>query len=88
MKSKLHFNTFREKIAKLIAVETARAAITTTQWTKKVIIEKMTNASENVSEPLVNKLLIPLNYQLLHWFSVDASCEDREAKNPSKQQRR
>ncbi|XP_018565011.1 fibroblast growth factor receptor homolog 1-like isoform X2 [Anoplophora glabripennis] len=43
----------REKIEKMIAVETARAAITTTQWTKKVIIEKMTNASENVSEPLL-----------------------------------
>ncbi|KAJ8918715.1 hypothetical protein NQ315_015035 [Exocentrus adspersus] len=43
----------REKREKMIAVETARAAIKTTQWTKKVIIEKMTNASENVSEPLV-----------------------------------
>lgn len=38
----------------MIAVETARAAITTTQWTKKVIIEKMANAPENVSEPLVS----------------------------------
>ncbi|XP_018570121.1 fibroblast growth factor receptor homolog 1 isoform X2 [Anoplophora glabripennis] len=43
----------REKREKMIAVETARAAIKTTQWTKKVIIEKMTNASENVSEPLL-----------------------------------
>ncbi|KAJ8986250.1 hypothetical protein NQ317_009957 [Molorchus minor] len=42
----------REKREKMIAVETARAAIKTTQWTKKVIIEKMTNAPENVSEPL------------------------------------
>ncbi|KAJ8942486.1 hypothetical protein NQ318_017781 [Aromia moschata] len=43
----------REKREKMIAVETARAAIKTTQWTKKVIIEKMTSASENVSEPLL-----------------------------------
>lgn len=43
----------REKREKLIAVETARAAIVT-QWTKKVIIEKISNASENVTEPLVS----------------------------------
>ncbi|KAG5891988.1 hypothetical protein JTB14_007736 [Gonioctena quinquepunctata] len=42
----------REKREKMIAVETARAAIVT-QWTKKVIIEKITSASENVSEPLL-----------------------------------
>lgn len=36
----------------MIAVETARAAIVT-QWTKKVIIEKINNSRENVSEPLV-----------------------------------
>nr|XP_023017922.1 fibroblast growth factor receptor homolog 1-like isoform X2 [Leptinotarsa decemlineata] len=42
----------REKREKMIAVETARAAIVT-QWTKKVIIEKINNASENVTEPLL-----------------------------------
>lgn len=40
----------------MIAVETARAAIVT-QWTKKVIIEKISNASENVSEPLVSTFI-------------------------------
>ncbi|XP_022914884.2 fibroblast growth factor receptor homolog 1-like isoform X2 [Onthophagus taurus] len=40
----------QEKIKKLVAIETARAAVVT-QWTKKVIIEK--NHSENVSEPLL-----------------------------------
>lgn len=44
----------REKREKMIAVETARAAIVT-QWTKKVIIEKISNASDNVSEPLVSR---------------------------------
>ncbi|XP_076261821.1 fibroblast growth factor receptor homolog 1-like isoform X2 [Rhynchophorus ferrugineus] len=42
----------REKREKMIAVETARAAIIT-QWTKKVIIEKNTNASDDVTEPLL-----------------------------------
>ncbi|CAG9816876.1 unnamed protein product [Phaedon cochleariae] len=42
----------REQREKMIAVETARAAIVT-QWTKKVIIEKIHNASENVLEPLL-----------------------------------
>lgn len=42
----------REKREKMIAVETARAAIVT-QWTKKVIIEKINNSRENVSEPLL-----------------------------------
>ncbi|CAG9855416.1 unnamed protein product [Phyllotreta striolata] len=42
----------REKREKMIAVETARAAIVT-QWTKKVIIEKINNSKENVSEPLL-----------------------------------
>lgn len=45
-------NVFREKIKKLRALETARAAVVT-QWTKKVIVEKMQNNSENVGEPLV-----------------------------------
>lgn len=42
----------REKHEKMIAVETARAAIET-QFTKKIIIEKMMNTTENVSEPLL-----------------------------------
>lgn len=39
----------------MIAVETARAVIIT-QWTKKVIIEKIQNTSDDVSEPLVTFL--------------------------------
>ncbi|KAL1492397.1 hypothetical protein ABEB36_010649 [Hypothenemus hampei] len=42
----------REKREKMIAVETARAVIIT-QWTKKVIIEKINNTSEDVSQPLL-----------------------------------
>lgn len=46
---------FREKMKKLIAIETARAAVVT-QWTKKVIVEKQTNTNgSNVSEPLVSQ---------------------------------
>ncbi|XP_019758876.1 fibroblast growth factor receptor homolog 1 isoform X2 [Dendroctonus ponderosae] len=41
----------REKRQKMIAIESARSAMIT-QWTKKVIIEKMTN-TEDVSEPLL-----------------------------------
>lgn len=38
---------------KLIAIETARAAVVT-QWTKKVIVEKQNTTNlNNVSEPLV-----------------------------------
>ncbi|KRT85284.1 Immunoglobulin [Oryctes borbonicus] len=40
----------QEKLKKLLALETARAAVVT-QWTKKVIIEK--THSDNVSEPLL-----------------------------------
>lgn len=39
---------------KLLALETARAAVVT-QWTKKVIVEKLQQNNENVSEPLVRK---------------------------------
>lgn len=39
------------------ALETARAAVVT-QWTKKVIIEKIQNGDENVSEPLVRKFSV------------------------------
>ncbi|XP_044741041.1 fibroblast growth factor receptor homolog 1-like [Chrysoperla carnea] len=43
----------REKLKKLIAIETARAAVVT-QWTKKVIVEKQTlSNSPNVTEPLL-----------------------------------
>lgn len=38
---------------KLLALETARAAVVT-QWTKKVIVEKLQQNNENVSEPLVS----------------------------------
>lgn len=42
------------------AIETARAAVGT-QWTKKVIVEKLQNNSENVSEPLVSvQIALPL----------------------------
>lgn len=43
----------REKMKKLLAIETARAAVVT-QWTKKVIVEKqnLVNA-QNVQEPLL-----------------------------------
>lgn len=48
---------------KLIAIETARAAVVT-QFTKKVIVEKQASSnSNNVSEPLVSNLFndyIPL----------------------------
>lgn len=60
----------REKREKMIAVETARAAIVT-QWTKKVIIEKITNSSENVSEPL----LMPI-VKIEKHKSQNANCED------------
>jgi hypothetical protein len=43
----------REKMKKLLAIETARAAVVT-QWTKKVIVEKQSLASaQNTQEPLV-----------------------------------
>lgn len=56
----IHYNHKfkREEREKMIAYETAKAAIINTQWTKKVIIEKMMNASENVSEPLVSYYLL------------------------------
>jgi hypothetical protein len=37
----------------MLALETVRAAVVT-QWTKKVIIEKIQNTTEDVSEPLVS----------------------------------
>lgn len=40
---------------KLLAIETARAAVVT-QWTKKVIVEKLHHNSESVTEPLVSKV--------------------------------
>lgn len=43
---------FREKHKKMLALETVRAAVVT-QWTKKVIIEKIQNTAEDVSKPLV-----------------------------------
>lgn len=49
------FLFLREKLKKLMALETARAAVVT-QWTKKVIIEK--SHSDNVSEPLVIILIV------------------------------
>ncbi|XP_076677141.1 fibroblast growth factor receptor homolog 1 isoform X1 [Andrena cerasifolii] len=43
----------REKMKKLLAIETARAAVVT-QWTKKVIVEKQNLVnSQNVQEPLL-----------------------------------
>lgn len=43
----------REKMKKLLAIETARAAVVT-QWTKKVIVEKQQLANgQNVQEPLL-----------------------------------
>ncbi|XP_012261090.2 fibroblast growth factor receptor homolog 1-like isoform X2 [Athalia rosae] len=43
----------REKMKKLLAIETARAAVVT-QWTKKVIVEKQHLANgQNVQEPLL-----------------------------------
>ncbi|KDR22672.1 Basic fibroblast growth factor receptor 1, partial [Zootermopsis nevadensis] len=43
----------REKMKKLLAIETARAAVVT-QWTKKVIVEKQNLASaQNTQEPLL-----------------------------------
>ena len=45
---------FREKMKKLLAIETARAAVVT-QWTKKVIVEKQNLANaQNAQEPLVS----------------------------------
>lgn len=48
---------------KLLAIETARAAVVT-QWTKKVIVEKLQNNSPNASEPLVNYEFLLLYYLL------------------------
>jgi hypothetical protein len=46
----------REKMKKLLAIETARAAVVT-QWTKKVIVEKQNLANaQNTQEPLVSGL--------------------------------
>lgn len=46
----------REKMKKLLAIETARAAVVT-QWTKKVIVEKQNLANaQNTQEPLVSDL--------------------------------
>ncbi|KAF2883030.1 hypothetical protein ILUMI_23168 [Ignelater luminosus] len=42
----------QEKMKKLLAIETARAAVVT-QWTKKVIVEKLQNNSSNATEPLL-----------------------------------
>ncbi|XP_068085907.1 fibroblast growth factor receptor 3 [Anabrus simplex] len=42
----------REKMKKLQAIETARAAVVT-QWTKKVIVEKQTLTAQNNQEPLL-----------------------------------
>ncbi|XP_014604414.1 PREDICTED: fibroblast growth factor receptor homolog 1-like isoform X2 [Polistes canadensis] len=43
----------REKMKKLLAIETARAAVVT-QWTKKVIVEKTKQVNaQNVQEPLL-----------------------------------
>ncbi|XP_050314292.1 fibroblast growth factor receptor homolog 1-like isoform X1 [Anthonomus grandis grandis] len=42
----------REQREKMIAVETARAVIIT-QWTKKVIVEKISNNTDDVTEPLL-----------------------------------
>ncbi|XP_044256140.1 fibroblast growth factor receptor homolog 1-like isoform X2 [Tribolium madens] len=41
-----------DKQKKMLALETVRAAVVT-QWTKKVIIEKIQNTNEDVSEPLL-----------------------------------
>lgn len=69
---------------KLIAIETARAAVVT-QWTKKVIVEKQTTSnSSNVSEPLVylkNYNCCGIIYDsLTYFFIVNASRENRKAK--------
>lgn len=45
------FIFFREKLKKILAIETARAAVVT-QWTKKVVVEKQTLA--NAEDPLVS----------------------------------
>lgn len=50
---KQHLFFFRERMKKLLAIETARAAVVT-QWTKKVIVEKLHHNSESVTEPLVS----------------------------------
>lgn len=78
---------FREKMKKHLAIETARAAVVT-QWTKKVIVEKLHNNSENVSEPLVSFTLSPHNSNSKHvCLLVDAGGEDRKTKNAKQQLR-
>lgn len=42
----------REKMKKLLAIETARAAVVT-QWTKKVIVEKLEQNNEELLMPVV-----------------------------------
>lgn len=39
------FFLFREKLKKILAIETARAAVVT-QWTKKIIVEKQTLSND------------------------------------------
>ncbi|XP_018330400.1 fibroblast growth factor receptor homolog 1 isoform X2 [Agrilus planipennis] len=43
----------REKMKKLMAMEKAARAAVITQWTKKVIVEKLQNSSAGVTEPLL-----------------------------------
>lgn len=51
---------------KLIAIETARAAVVT-QWTKKVIVEKQSNSNgSNVSEPLVSLILSQTHFNFFN----------------------
>lgn len=72
---------------KHLAIETARAAVVT-QWTKKVIIEKLHNNSENVSEPLVNLTLSPQNSNSKRvCLLVDAGGENRKTENAKQQLR-
>jgi hypothetical protein len=55
----------REKMKKLLAIETARAAVVT-QWTKKVIVEKQNLANaQNTQEPLVSN---PKRFQFVARF--------------------
>ncbi|XP_020288431.1 fibroblast growth factor receptor homolog 1-like isoform X2 [Pseudomyrmex gracilis] len=65
----------REKMKKLIAVETARAAIRT-QWSKKVIVEKqkLVNAQNAIEEELLRPV-VKIEKQKSTVISEDSNCD-------------
>uniref|UniRef100_A0A1B6CPE6 receptor protein-tyrosine kinase n=1 Tax=Clastoptera arizonana TaxID=38151 RepID=A0A1B6CPE6_9HEMI len=64
----------REKLKKLLAIETARAAVVT-QWTKKVVVEKQTLA--NAEEPLLMPL-VKIEKQKTKNYKFDSMVSEYE----------